>query len=212
MIKIIKLSKTFEYKKSRIKAFEDVSFEIKQGEMTAITGRSGSGKTTLLNIIGGVFRQTEGEYLFESEALVDNETARAKFRNENIGFVLQDFALINSKDVMYNISLPLIYKGIDKNEVKRRVTEVSDSLGIMDKLKMYPLMLSGGERQRVAVARAVIANPKIILADEPTASLDNENKNEVIKLLKQLNEKGKTILVVTHDTDVMEACGRVLSL
>lgn len=208
MIVFNNVSKAFKYKGNKIIAADNVNLHIKSGEMVALTGSSGSGKTTVLNMIGGIYKQTSGEYLFKNQMIPDSEAERAKFRNENIGYILQNYELINNRNIMYNISLPLRYANMKKSEIKEKVFSVANFLGISDKLEMYPNMLSGGECQRVAIARAIIRKPKVILADEPTSSLDNENKKEVIKILQHLNAKGMTIVIATHDKEISEICNR----
>ncbi|QSX06267.1 ABC transporter ATP-binding protein [Sedimentibacter sp. zth1] len=212
MIKFKSISKSFKYKNTEIKALDSVSLHIDNNEMVAIMGPSGSGKTTLLNIAGGIFKQTSGEYLFNNKTVLGNESDMAKFRSDNVGFILQHSALINNRNVLYNISLPLKYKNIEKNKIKEKVLIVTDSLGISNKLEMYPHMLSGGECQRVAIARAVISNPNIILADEPTCSLDDDNKYEVLDILKKLNKEGITIIIATHDDTVAQICDRKINI
>lgn len=212
MIEFKNISKSFRYKNAEIKALDNISLQIDNNEMVAIMGPSGSGKSTLLNIAGGILKQTSGEYLFNNKAVIGNETDMAKFRGDNIGFILQHFALINNRNILYNISLPLKYKNIEKNKIKQKVLMVADSLGISNKLEMYPHMLSGGECQRVAIARAVISNPNIILADEPTCSLDDDNKYEVLDILKKLNKEGMTIIIATHDDSVAQICDRKINI
>lgn len=208
MIEFINISKGFKYRKSEIKALDSVTLKIDKNEMVAIMGPSGSGKSTLLNIAGGILKQSRGEYLFNNEPVEGNESAMAKFRSDNVGFILQHFALIKNRNILYNISLPLKYKDIEKKEIRKKVLTVADSLGISHKLEMYPHMLSGGECQRVAIARAVISNPNVILADEPTNSLDDDNKYEVLDILKKLNKSGITIIIATHDDTVARICDR----
>lgn len=212
MIEFINITKRFKFKKSEIKALDSISLKIDKNEIVAIMGPSGSGKSTLLNIAGGIFRQSSGEYLFNNESVAGNESVMAKFRSDNVGFILQHFALINNKNVFYNISLPLKYKDIEKKEIREKVLSVTDSLGITNKLEMYPHMLSGGECQRVAIARAVISSPNIILADEPTCSLDDENKYEVLNILKKINKTGITIIIATHDETVAQICDRTIHI
>ncbi len=212
MIEFINISKSFRYKKSDIKALDSINFKIEKGEMVAIMGPSGSGKSTLLNIAGGTLKQTSGDYLFNNELIEGNESIMAKFRSDNVGFILQHFALIKNKNILYNIGLPLKYKDLEKNEIRKKVLAIAETLGISSKLDMYPHMLSGGECQRVAIARAVVSNPNVILADEPTCSLDDENKYEVLDILKKLNRKGITIIVATHDDTVARACDRKINI
>ena len=212
MIEFINISKIFKYKKSKIKALDNINLKIDKSELVAIMGPSGSGKSTLLNIAGGLLRQSSGKYLFNNEVLSGNESEMAKFRSDNIGFILQHFALIKNRSIFYNIALPLKYKDMDKKERRERVFTIADSLGISHKLEMYPPMLSGGECQRAAIARAVVSNPKVILADEPTNSLDDDNKYEVLDILKGLNKKGITIIIATHDDTVARICDRKIHI
>jgi putative ABC transport system ATP-binding protein len=212
MIEFINIGKRYKYKNSVIKALDSISLKIDMSEIVAIMGPSGSGKSTLLNIAGGILKQSSGEYLFNNEPVVGNESAMAKFRSDNVGFILQHFALIKNRNILYNIALPLKYKNIEKKEIREKVLTVADSLGISSKLEMYPHMLSGGECQRVAIARAVISNPNVILADEPTCSLDDDNKYEVLDILKKLNKSGITIIIATHDDTVARICDRKIHI
>lgn len=208
MIEFINISKKFKYKKTEIMALDRINLKIDKNEMVAIMGPSGSGKTTLLNIAGGILKQSSGEYLFKNEPVLGGESEMAKFRSDNVGFILQHFALIKNRNIFYNIALPLKYRDMGNKAIREKVLTVSDSLGISSKLEMYPHMLSGGECQRVAIARAVISNPNIILADEPTCSLDDDNKYEVLDILKRLNKKGITVIIATHDDTVARVCNR----
>lgn len=212
MLEFVNIHKQFQYKKSVVKALDGISFQISQGEIVAIVGPSGSGKSTLLNIAGGLLKPSSGEYLFNGQSVAGNDSELAKFRSEHVGFILQHFALIKSRSIRYNIGLPLKYSHMNKKEAKEHVETISDSLGISDKLDMYPHMLSGGECQRVAIARAVIAKPNLILADEPTSSLDDDNKFEVLEILKELNQSGITMLIATHDHTVSEICNREIQI
>lgn len=212
MIELNDVSKLFRYKGNVIKAVDKVNLSVDRNEMVAIMGPSGSGKTTLLNIIGGIYSPTKGEYFFNNNLVSGSETEMAQFRNRNIGFILQDLALIKRKDIMYNISLPLIYARMNKEVIRKKVTDISKYLGIYDKLDMYPHMLSGGECQRAAIARAIINNPKVILADEPTSSLDSDMKSEIMSLLTDLNKKGITIIIATHDEYVSNICNRIIRI
>jgi putative ABC transport system ATP-binding protein len=212
MLEFINIKKIFKYKDSQIKALDSISLKIQKGEMVAIMGPSGSGKSTLLNIAGGILKQSSGKYLFNNELVVGNESIMAKFRSNNVGFILQHFALIKNRNIFYNISLPLKYKELEKKEIRKKVFTVADSLGILSKLEMYPHMLSGGECQRVAIARAVISNPNVILADEPTCSLDGDNRCEVLNILKKLNQTGITIIMATHDDSLSLICDRKITI
>lgn len=212
MIEFINISKKFKYKSSEVKALDGINLKIGKGEIVAIMGPSGSGKTTLLNIAGGILKQSSGEYLFNNKVVLGNETTMAKFRSDNTGFILQHFALIKNRNILYNIALPLKYKNIEKKEIREKVLEAADLLSISNKLEMYPHMLSGGECQRVAIARAVISKPNVIFADEPTCSLDDDNKCEVLAILKKLNKDGITIIIATHDDLVARICDRKVNI
>ena len=199
MIKIKNISKIFQTEEVETKALNAVSITINQGDFVTIMGASGSGKSTLLNIVGLLDSASSGSYeLLNQEMMGLKEQQKSKFRKENIGFVFQNFNLIDELSVYDNIELPLIYNNIPASERKQKVEKIADRLGISHRLKHYSQQLSGGQQQRVAVARALINDPKIILADEPTGNLDSKNGNEVMELLTDLHAQGATILMVTH--------------
>lgn len=199
MIQIENLSKVFRTEDVETQALNKVSLKIKKGEFTAVMGPSGCGKSTLLNIVGLLDSASGGRYeLLGKEMTGLKERHRAKLRTENIGFVFQNFNLIDELSVYDNIELPLIYGGIKSAKRKKKVKEIAERLGITHRLKHYPQQLSGGQQQRVAVARALVNQPNIILADEPTGNLDSKNGNEVMELFTDLHTNGSTILMVTH--------------
>ena len=199
MIKIKNLSKVFRTEEIETKALSDVSLTINQGDFISIMGASGSGKSTLLNIVGLLDSASSGSYqLLDQEMVGLKEKQKSKVRKENIGFIFQNFNLIDELSVYDNIELPLIYNKIPAAERKQKVAAIAEKLNISHRLKHYPQQLSGGQQQRVAVARALINDPKIILADEPTGNLDSKNGNEVMELLTDLHANGATILMVTH--------------
>lgn len=199
MIQINNLSKVFRTEEVETKALNEVSITINQGEFVTIMGASGSGKSTLLNIVGLLDSASSGNYqLLNQEMIGLKEQEKAKVRKQNIGFIFQNFNLIDELSVYENIELPLIYNNIPSSERKKKVEVIAERLGISHRLKHYPQQLSGGQQQRVAVARALINDPKIILADEPTGNLDSKNGNEVMELLTDLHANGSTILMVTH--------------
>lgn len=199
MIKITNLEKIYRTEDVETVALNKLSFEVKDGEFVAVMGPSGCGKSTLLNIVGLLDDPDDGSFLFNGVEIAGyNERKRADLRKKNIGFVFQSFNLIDELSVYENVELPLIYLGVKAGERKKRVEEVLDKMQIMHRRNHYPQQLSGGQQQRVAVARAVVNNPKLILADEPTGNLDSSNGNEVMQLLTDLNEKGTTIIMVTH--------------
>jgi putative ABC transport system ATP-binding protein len=213
MIKTENLSKIFRTEEVETTALNEVSFEIKSGEFVAIMGPSGCGKSTLLNILGLLDNPSGGQYLFNgSEVSGMNERQRAKLRKKNIGFVFQSFNLIDELNVQENVELPLIYLGMSSSQRKKRVEEVLEKMQILHRKKHFPMQLSGGQQQRVAVARAVVANPHLILADEPTGNLDSANGEEVMNLLEQLNGEGTTIIIVTHSQRDAEYAQRIIRL
>ena len=213
MIKTENLSKVFRTDEVETTALNEVSFEIKKGEFVAIMGPSGCGKSTLLNILGLLDNPTSGEYNFlENEVSKHSEKQRANLRKNNIGFVFQNFNLIDELNVFENVELPLIYLGYSAKERKQRVEEVLEQMQIIHRKKHFPLQLSGGQQQRVAVARAVVANPSLILADEPTGNLDSAHGEEVMNMLESLNQKGTTIIMVTHSQRDSEYAQRVIRL
>ncbi|MBE9484551.1 MAG: ABC transporter ATP-binding protein [Bacteroidetes bacterium] len=213
MIKTEKLSKIFRTDEIETTALDEVSFEVKQGEFVAIMGPSGCGKSTLLNILGLLDNPSEGSYTFnEKEVATLNERQRARLRKNNIGFVFQSFNLIDELNVRENVELPLIYLGMPASQRKKRVEEVLEKMQILHRKKHFPMQLSGGQQQRVAVARAVVANPNLILADEPTGNLDSANGEEVMNLLETLNGEGTTIIIVTHSQRDAEYAQRIVRL
>ncbi len=191
--------KVFQAEDVETIALKNVSFEIEKGDFVTIMGPSGCGKTTLLNILGLIDNPNTGKYfLFDQDVLRLNEKQKTELRKQNIGFVFQNFNLIDELTVQENIELPLIYLGWKKKERKARVEEVIDKMSISHRKNLFPIQLSGGQQQRVAVARAVVANPPLILADEPTGNLDSMHGEEVMNLLNDLNKEGTTIIMVSH--------------
>lgn len=191
--------KVFQAEDVETIALKNVSFEIEKGDFVTIMGPSGCGKTTLLNILGLIDNPNTGKYfLFDQDVLRLNDKQKTELRKQNIGFVFQNFNLIDELTVQENIELPLIYLGWKKKERKARVEEVIDKMSISHRKNLFPIQLSGGQQQRVAVARAVVANPPLILADEPTGNLDSMHGEEVMNLLNDLNKEGTTIIMVSH--------------
>ncbi len=213
MIKVSNLSKVFRTEEIETTALNGVSFEIKDGEFVAIMGPSGCGKSTLLNILGLLDNPTEGDYEFDgTEVAKLKEKDRTKFRKGNIGFIFQSFNLIDELSVYDNIELPLRYLNISASERKAKVTEMMKRMSISHRAKHFPQQLSGGQQQRVAIARACVANPKLILADEPTGNLDSKNGREVMLLLQELNNEGTTIVMVTHSQKDAAMAQRTIDL
>ncbi|EHO05123.1 ABC transporter ATP-binding protein [Myroides odoratimimus] len=193
------MSRVFQTEEIETTALNQVSLNVKKGEFISVMGPSGCGKSTLLNIIGLLDNASSGSYLLLDKEMVGlTESQRAQIRKENIGFIFQNFNLIDELTVYDNIELPLIYNKVPSSERKKRVMEIAERLNIVHRLKHYPQQLSGGQQQRVAVGRALVTNPKIILADEPTGNLDSKNGNEVMELLTELHQQGATIIMVTH--------------
>jgi putative ABC transport system ATP-binding protein len=213
MIRTENLTKVFRTDEVETTALNQVTFEIKQGEFVAIMGPSGCGKSTLLNILGLLDNPSGGNYYFlEQEVANYSEKNRARLRKENIGFVFQNFNLIDELNVFENVELPLIYLGMKSSERKTRVEEVLEYMKIIHRKKHFPLQLSGGQQQRVAVARAVVAKPKLILADEPTGNLDSAHGEEVMNMLEELNQNGTTLIIVTHSQRDAEYAQRIIRL
>ena len=199
MLHLTKINKVFRTELVETYALEDVTVTVERGEFVAIMGQSGSGKSTLLNIIGMLDHVDGGEYVFDGKNISQlSEGQLADIRKDNIGFIFQSFNLIDELTVYENVELPLIYQGIPKAERALRVTAVLEKVNIAHRKDHYPQQLSGGQQQRVAVGRAIVAKPKMILADEPTGNLDSKNGEEVMGLLAQLNQEGVTIVMVTH--------------
>lgn len=196
---------------NQVEALRSVSFAVEQGEYVAIMGESGSGKTTLLNILAALDKPTAGKVLLEGKDMsAIRESDVAAFRRDNLGFVFQEFNLLDTFTLEDNIYLPLVLAGKSHAEMKSRLQPIAARLGISDLLKKYPYEVSGGQKQRAAVARALITNPKIILADEPTGALDSRSTDELLRLFGQINRGGQTILMVTHSVKAASHAGRVL--
>ena len=206
MIEVSNLKKIFRTEEVETWALNDVSFTVADGEFVAIMGPSGCGKSTLLSILGLLDNPTEGSYKLQDREVAGlNEDERTDLRKRTIGFVFQSFNLIDELNVFENIELPLLYMGVPEKERKRRVQEVMDRMNISHREKHFPGQLSGGQQQRVAIARAVISGPKLILADEPTGNLDSVNGQEVMNLLKELNQSGTTVVMSnlqSHETSI----------
>lgn len=200
LIDAIKIYKQAEVKTTGI---TNVSLDIMSGDFIAITGRSGCGKSTLLNILGLMDDLSDGQYLFCGKNITRlNGKLAADFRNREVGFVFQSFNLVNEISILENVCMPLGYAGVSKQERKKRAKEMLRLVGLEDRINIRPIHLSGGEQQRVAIARAIINEPKLLLADEPTGNLDEENSHIIMELLTNLNKLGMTIIMVTHSPEI----------
>jgi len=213
MLQTKNLTKIFTTEEVETTALNNVNLEVQEGELVAVMGPSGCGKSTLLHIAGMLDNPTNGEYYFMGEEVSRySEKKRANLRKGNIGFVFQSFNLIDELTVFENIELPLLYLGVSTAERKRIVNEMLELLELIPRKNHFPQQISGGQQQRVAVARALIADPKVILADEPTGNLDSSHGDEVMKLLVGLNEKGTTVIMVTHSPAYADYANRVIHL
>ena len=213
MIELKSVSKVFQTKDIETRALDDICLKINSSEFVSIMGPSGCGKSTLLNLIGLLDQPTAGTILIHDtdvSRMSDREAAR--FRNKSLGFVFQNFHLVPSLNVMDNVELPLLYGRVAAVEMKERVKEVLNMVGLSHRMKHFPSQLSGGQCQRVAIARAIVGHPEIILADEPTGNLDSRMGEEIMDILLELNELGVTVVMVTHDEHIASKTGRIVRL
>ena len=213
MLKIKKLHKSYKMGDSSLHVLKGIDLNIEKGEMVAIMGSSGSGKSTLLNIIGILDEHDSGEYSLDDVEIKNlNEKLAAQYRNKFLGFVFQSFNLINFKNAVENVALPLYYQGLGRKERLEKAMFHLEKVGLKDWAKHLPNELSGGQKQRVAIARALASEPKLLLADEPTGALDSTTSTEIMQFLQQLNDEGRTLLIVTHETDIANMCKRIVKL
>lgn len=213
MIKIHNLSKFYQTGPITFAALDKVNLEINNGEMAAIIGPSGSGKSTLMNMIGCLDVPSEGKYFLDGKevgGLAEDE--QAQIRNEKIGFVFQSFNLLPRLTALENVELPLIYRGLPSKERREMAMKALTMVGLADRTHHKPTELSGGQQQRVAIARALAGEPQIILADEPTGALDSTSGTEVMEIIKELNNRGKTIIIITHDSNIAEKAKRIIRI
>lgn len=213
VIKTVDVTKIYKLDGVEVPALRGVSFKVEPGEFVSIMGASGSGKSTLLNLLGCLDRPTSGKVEIDGEdttRLSDNRLAY--LRNLKIGFIFQTFNLLPRLTALSNVELPLIYAGVSAQERRKRAEEALKSVGLEDRMRHHPNQLSGGQQQRVAIARAVITNPRIILADEPTGNLDSHSGKEILKILQALNQRGATVLLVTHEGYVAQHAQRVIKI
>ncbi len=213
LLEVRHLKKTYtnRFGTNQVQALRDVSFTIEEGEFTAVMGESGSGKTTLLNLLASFDRPTGGEIILNGISFQNiREKDLASYRRKNLGFVFQDFNLLDTLSVKDNIFLPLVLAGAKPEEMKKRVMPLEKVLRIDDLMEKFPYEISGGQKQRTAIARALITEPRLVLADEPTGALDSRASNELLDMFEQINRAGQTILMVTHSTKAASHAGRVL--
>ncbi|KJS07147.1 MAG: ABC transporter ATP-binding protein [Flavobacteriales bacterium] len=213
MIAIKDLHKSYKMGSNVLHVLKGINFNVEEGEMVAIMGSSGSGKSTLLNIVGMLDLLDTGSYTLDGVPIVNlNETKAAKYRNKFLGFIFQSFNLINYKTALENVALPLYYQRVPKKERDEKALQYLTKVGLANWATHLPSELSGGQKQRVAIARALAAQPKVLLADEPTGALDSTTSYEVMQLLQEINDEGKTLLVVTHEEDIANMCKRIVQL
>ncbi len=213
MIQLQNIHKSYPMGNSSLHVLKGIDLTVEEGEMVAIMGSSGSGKSTLLNIIGLLDVHDRGAYYLDGLLIEKlNETKAARLRNQLLGFVFQSFNLISFKNALENVALPLYYHGVSRRRRNKIALEYLDKVGLRDWADHLPSELSGGQKQRLAIARALITNPKVILADEPTGALDSVTSNEVMALFREINDSGKTIIIVTHENDIAHQTQRIIRL
>ena len=213
LIHIENMKKIYNPGENEVRALDGIDLDIEKGDLVAIVGHSGSGKSTLMNMLGCLDTPTSGKYVLDGQdvaSMTDNQLADV--RNKEIGFIFQGFNLISNLDAVGNVELPLVYRGVSKNERKQLAMEALKSVGLEDRMKHKPNEMSGGQQQRVAVARAVAAQPPIILADEPTGNLDTKSTQEIMEILKELHRSGRTVIIITHDEEIASQAHRVIRI
>lgn len=213
LIHIENMKKIYNPGENEVRALDGIDLDIEKGDLVAIVGHSGSGKSTLMNMLGCLDTPTSGKYVLDGQdvaSMTDNQLADV--RNKEIGFIFQGFNLISNLDAVENVELPLVYRGVSKNERKQLAMEALKSVGLEDRMKHKPNEMSGGQQQRVAVARAVAVKPPIILADEPTGNLDTKSTQEIMEILKELHRSGRTVIIITHDEEIASQAHRVIRI
>lgn len=213
LIEFRDVSKIYNMGDSVVKAADHISFSIYKGEFIAIVGQSGSGKSTCMNIIGCLDVPTEGEYILGGKNVGKmNKNELAEIRNEMLGFIFQQYNLLPKLNLVENVEMPLMYAGVGRTERRKRAEEALEKVGLLDKEKHLPNQLSGGQQQRVSIARALVGNPSVILADEPTGALDSRTGREVLRILQKLHKAGNTVVLITHDNSIAATAERVIRL
>ena len=213
MIEFKDIYKIYTVGDSEVRAVDGISFKIEKGEFVAIVGQSGSGKSTCMNIIGALDVPTSGKYYLNGQDVSDfTDNQLAELRNKTLGFIFQQYNLIQKLNVYENVELPLLYCALNSEERKKRVTEALTRVGLLDRMKHMPNQLSGGQQQRVSIARALATHPSVILADEPTGALDSKTGREVLGFLKELNNEGNTIVLITHDLGIAQEAKRIIRI
>lgn len=213
MIELLDVYKIYDEGANEVRALDGISFRISKGEFVAIVGKSGSGKSTCMNIIGALDVPTSGTYkLNGTDVSTLSDNALAEIRNKTLGFVFQQYNLISKINILENVELPLIYQGLSARERKEKALEALHRVGLDDRCHHMPNQLSGGQQQRVSIARALAANPPVILADEPTGALDSKTGRDVMKFLMSLHEDGKTVILITHDMQIAECAKRIIRI
>ncbi len=213
IITLRNIYKIYQMGENSVNALNNVSLQINEHEFVAIVGPSGSGKSTLMNILGCLDVPTAGSYILDGKEISDmNDNELADIRNSKIGFIFQGFNLLKKLSAVENVELPLVYQGIGQKERRRRSIEALEAVGLGERLKHAPNELSGGQQQRVAIARALVSNAPILLADEPTGNLDSKSGQEIMKIIRDLHEKGNTIILITHDNNIAMQAERVVRI
>ena len=213
MIDIKNLHKSYKMGSNSLHVLKGIDFKVEEGELVSIMGSSGSGKSTLLNILGILDEADEGKYTLDGTSIKNlNEKIAANYRNKFLGFIFQSFNLITYKNAIDNVALPLYYQGVSRKERDEKALHYLEKVGLADWATHLPSELSGGQKQRVAIARALASDPKVLLADEPTGALDTKTSYEVMELIQQISDEGKTILIVTHEPDIAQMTKRIVDL
>lgn len=213
MIYLKDITKTYDMGTVQVQVLRGITLHVAEGEFLSIIGPSGSGKSTLMNMVGCLDIPTTGEYYLDGKEISTyNEKQLSKIRNQKIGFIFQKFNLLPKLSAFENVELPLIYRGMNSKERKQRSIEALEKVGLTDRMNHNPTELSGGQQQRVAIARALAGDPPVLLADEPTGNLDSKSGSDVMNLIRQLSEEGKTIVLITHDNDVAKEAQRTITI